>query len=117
MRITSQLSDWLDLQMQERNLSFSEMARITGIRYQTWQKIYHHHVNEIKDSTVQAICRMYDVSQEDLIAISDGRKRTGCAKRDGISKKAEAIWRWLNYDAARCVALRAMGYKGDLPHG
>jgi DNA-binding Xre family transcriptional regulator len=117
MKVTSQLSDWLDMQMQDRNLSFSEMARITGTRYQTWQKIYHHHVGEIKDATVQAICQLYGVTQEELIAISEGRKRTGCAKRDGVSKKAEAVWRWLNHDPARCAAMRAMGYKGDLPIG
>lgn len=115
MKITSQLLDWLAGQMQAKNLSFTDMAEKTGVKYQTWQKIYHANTTEIKDKTVAAICQLYGVSYEDLIAIAEGRKRGPTAKHDGVSRKAESLWRWLNHDPQRCVALRAMGYKGDLP--
>jgi DNA-binding Xre family transcriptional regulator len=115
VRVTVQLIEWLSCRMQERNLSYSELGRQSGLAWQSWQRLMNHTTKEIKDDTVDAICLVFGLSRDQLADVASGKVRTSNAKHDGISRKSEALWRWLNHDPQRCGALRAMGYKGDLP--
>jgi len=51
----------------ERRMKLSELARLSGVSYQTLWKLYHDKTERADYATLDAICRTLDVGVGDIL--------------------------------------------------
>jgi len=114
MKVTPKLIDHLTAFRRERNWSYAEMARRSGLSWEFFRKIEAVLVSEIRDDSVAGLCRLLGASADELREIAEGPRHVPVPPCNPDVRAAEALLRWVRKDANRKSALLAMGYKGEL---
>lgn len=107
MKVTKQLSEYIKAEMERRGCTAADLGRMGRASWMSWQRVAKMEIKSIRDETVDAFAETLGITVDHLRAIADGQ--------DSQSSDAEALYAWVKADPNRCHALRAMGYRGELP--
>lgn len=117
MKVTPELMKWMNAKMNERHMSWADVEKIAGkeVSRMTLYRALTGRVDEISARTESAICKVFGVTTDDLLAISEGRHNNGGTRLPPGAQDSLVLWQWIMYDPMRAAVLRALGFHGALP--
>lgn len=88
MKATPALRKWFDRQLKDRGLDRQTFSELSGVSHATWSRFMHGHQYGLSAESVEAMCKMFKVSELEIYQISNGRKP--------LSPDVEDLAKWLN---------------------
>ncbi len=112
MKVTNHLLAWLNAERSRRGISYQKMSEICGhtVSWCAFRKLLNGLTKSTEGVTDDALCKIFDVSLEDLLAITLNKPLPG--KRRASET---LLWNWLKEQPDRVEQIRKMGYDGRLP--